>query len=813
MFKNYLKVAFRNIWKNKVFSLINIIGLSIGLSTAFVIGAMIYYDLTFDKFHLEGDRIYRVTSEFTTPEGSFYNAGVCVPMAAALKTEASSVELVSQFFTDAPYRVENQETDKVFMHPENAIYADPDYFQIFNYNWLTGDEKTALSQPNEVVLSTNRVQKYFPGVSPNDVIGKILVYNDTIPIKVTGVVENFKNRSDLLFEEFISIKTLGTKGLNDMMGNNWNSTSSSSQLFIKLKENASVAPLQKLLVDLAKEHADKQDEVYNQGRIFHLQSLKDLHFNTNYGTFDYSRTQASKPVLISLAFIALFLLLLGCINFINLNTAQATQRAKEIGIRKTLGSSRKQLILQFLGETFLLNLTAAFMSLLFSSWLFRLFADFMPQGVHFGLFKSPILIGAIVLLLLLLTLLSGFYPALVLSHFKPVAVLKSQSIQGKDKGSLRKYLTVFQFVIAQIFVIATLLVAKQIHFLMSQDMGFKTDAIAYIQSPYSEPSLDQKLRFVSRLRSIPQIESVALGGNPPASRNTNSRGIVYRDGEKEIHTEVQLLFGDTTYQKTYNLKLLAGRMQLNDTIHEFVINKTYMRQLGFKDPEEAIGKMLLEGDTSYPIVGVLDDFYQRSLRTEIKPMALVGDWSRDEFSQFRTFHMVLGGATAEWASTIARIENDWKSVYPDYDFDLRFMDDTIKKFYEQEHKTSVLLQWATGLAILISCLGLLGLVIHTTERRTKEIGIRKVLGASVSQLNLLLCKEFLFLVGIAFAVAAPIAWWGLNNWLQDFAYKTDLSWWIFFLSGIVMLLIALAIISIRTISAANANPVKSLRTE
>ncbi len=813
MLKNLFKTAFRNIWKNKVFSLINIIGLSIGLSTAFVIGAMIYYDLTFDKFHLEGDRIYRVTSEFTTPEGSFFNAGVCVPMAEALKTEAPNVEILSQFFTDAPYRVENQETDKVFMHPENAIYADPNYFQIFKYNWLTGDEKTALSQPNEVVLSADRVHIYFPGVSLNDAIGKILVYNDTIPIKVTGVVENFKNRSDLLFEEFISIKTLGTKGLNDMMGNDWNSTSSSSQLFIKLKENTSAAPIQKLLVDLAKEHADKQDAVYNQGRIFHLQSLKDLHFNTNYGTFDYSRTQASKRVLISLAFVALFLLLLGCINFINLNTAQATQRAKEIGIRKTLGSSRKQLIFQFLGETFLLTLTAAFMSLLFSSWLFRLFADFMPKGVDFGLFKSPLLLGGIIILLLLLTLLSGFYPALVLSHFKPVAVLKNQILQGRDKGSLRKYLTVFQFVIAQIFVIATLLVAKQIHFLMSQDMGFKTDAIAYIQSPYSEPSLDQKLRFVSGLRAIPQIESVTLGGNPPASRNTNSRGMVYRDGEKEIHTDVQLLFGDTTYQKTYNLKLLAGRMPLNDTIHEFVINKTFMKQLGFKDPEEAIGKMLSEGDTSYPIVGVLDDFYQRSLRTEIKPMALVGDWSRDEYPRFNTFHMVLGGATAEWASTMARIESVWKSVYPDYDFDLRFMDDTIKKFYEQEQKTSVLLQWATGLAILISCLGLLGLVIHSTERRTKEIGIRKVLGASLSQLNLLLCKEFLVLVGLAFAVAAPIAWWGLNNWLQDFAYKTDLSWWIFFVSGIAMLFIALAIISIRTISAANANPVKSLRTE
>jgi ABC-type antimicrobial peptide transport system permease subunit len=813
MFKNLLKTAFRNLWKNKVFSLINIVGLSIGLSASFVIGAIIYFDLTFDKFHSEGDRIYRVTSEFTSPEGSFYNSGVCAPLADVLETSATGIATVSQFFTDSPYRVENRETEKVFMEPKNVIYADTHYFEIFKYNWLTGDEKTALSEPNEVVMSADRVQKYFPGLSPSEVMGKLLVYNDTIPIKVAGVIENFKNRSDLIFEEFISIKTLGTEGLKSMMGDDWNSTSSASQLFIKMDRKAIVTPINQLLDDLAREHQDKVDLAYNHGRIFHLQPLSDLHFNTDYGTFDYSRSQASKPVLISLAFVALFLLLLGCINFINLNTAQATQRAKEIGIRKTLGSSRKQLIFQFLGETFLLTTASAVLSLLFASWLLRLFADFMPQGVNFGLFKSPMLVVAIILLLFVLTILAGFYPALVLSHFKPVAVLKNQIIQGSDKGSLRKYLTVLQFVIAQIFIIATLLVAKQIHFLMTKDMGFKTDAIAYIQAPFNENSTDQKIRFVEGLKALPEIQSVTQGGNPPASRSTHSTEISYRDGEKEIHSEVQLLFGDASYQKAYKLKLLAGRMPLNDTIHEYVINKTYMKQLGFEVPEDAIGKKLGEGKTAYPIVGVMDDFYQRSLRTEIKPMALIGDWSREEFSQFNTFHIVFGGDTATWVNTLASIEKVWKSVYPDYDFDPRFIDDTVKKFYEQEHKTSVLLQWATGLAILISCLGLLGLVIHTTERRTKEIGIRKVLGASLSQLNLLLCKDFLILVGIAFVVAVPIAWWGLDKWLQDFAYKTDLSWWIFVVSGIAMLLIALSIISLRTIAAANRNPVKSLQTE
>ncbi len=815
MLKNLLKIAFRNIWKNKIFSLLNIFGLSVGLSASFVIGAIIYYDLTFDKFHEDGDLIYRVTTEFTSPEGNFYNPGVSVPLAQTVEEEVPGVHIVSPFYTNAPYRVQIKETEKVFIEPENVIYCDSNYFQIFDYQWLAGDEKAVLSRPKEVVLSAKRAKQYFPDLAPNEIVGKTLVYNDSIPINITGVIERFKDRSDLIFEEFISIKTLGTNGAKNLMGDDgWNSTNSSSQLFLKVKKNADIASLGKHLSDLANEHQDKETAAFGQGRDFYLQPLSDLHFNPDYGTFDYSRDQASKSVLIGLAFIALFLLLLGCINFVNLNTAQATQRAKEIGIRKTLGSSKKQLIFQFLGETLLLTMAAVIISLFFSSWLLGLFTDFVPQGVNFALFKSPALTVSVIVLMLVLTLLSGFYPALVLSHFKPVSVLKNQILPGNDKGSLRKYLTVFQFTIAQIFIIATFLVGKQINFLMTKDMGFKTDAIAYMRTPFYDLSMDKKLRFIDGIRMIPELKKITLSGNPPASRNTHSMGVVYRDGEKEVRSNLQLLYGDSEYQNLYNLKLLAGRMPLNDTIREYVINKTFLKQLGFKAPQEAVGKLLGEGKDAYPIVGVMEDFYQRSLRTGIKPLALVGDWNRDDYAQFNTVHLSFDvDANGDWTQNISKIEAAWKNVYPDYDFEPKFMDDTIKQFYEQERKTSVLLNWATGLAILISCLGLLGLVIHTTERRTKEIGIRKVLGASLAQLNLLLCKEFLILVGIAFAIAVPIAWWGLSNWLQDFAYKTELSWWIFLLSGVSMLLIALIIISIRTIAASNRNPVKSLRTE
>ncbi|WP_422082882.1 ABC transporter permease [Ulvibacterium sp.] len=813
MFRNYLKIAFRNLWNNKAFSIINIIGLSIGLSASFVIGAIVYYDLTFDKFHPDGERIYRVTTDFKTPEAEFHNRGVAVPLGKALKEGVTGIELTSTFFSAYAQKAYSKDRDKVFRNPGNQIYADKEYFQIFSYEWLAGAPEAALSNPNEVVLTDRRAGKYFPGMRPNEVMGKTVLYNDSVPVKVVGVVSNFKDQSDFIFQEFLSLKTAHSFGQKNLIDNDeWNSTNSGSQVFIRLVDNNALGNVQRHLDRLSKENED--DGMYDRGetRSFHLQPLSDIHLNSDYMVFDQSEYRGSKTVLKNLMFVALFLLLLGCINFINLNTAQATKRSKEIGIRKTLGSSRKRLVFQFLGETFLLTGAAAIVSLFLSSRLLLLFNDFIPPGLNFGLFSSPVIVGCIILLLGVITLLSGFYPALVLSHFKPVSVLKNQGLPGTGKSTLRKYLTVFQFVIAQIFIVATILVGKQLNFLMNKDMGFKTEAIAYIGT-WNNPDLNKRLNFAEELKSFPLISQVSLGWNPPASSNMRTADIAYTNKGRDILTSVQLLFGDLNYRELFDIKLLAGRERLNDTIKEYVINETYSKMLGFEHPWEAIGEPLRLDDELNPIVGVMEDFDQGSLRSAIRPMALVGDIFRNDFSLFEIVHFSLLGPSENWSTVMAEVEEKWKTAYPEMDFELRFMDDTIKQFYEQERRASMLLKWSTGLAILISCLGLLGLVIHTTERRTKEIGIRKVLGASLAQLNLLLCREFLILVGIAFAIAAPIAWWGLDYWLQGFAYRTTLSWWIFFLGGITMLLVALGIMSIRTLAAANADPVKSLRTE
>lgn len=814
MFKNYIKIAFRNILKNKVFSFINIIGLSIGLSAAFVIGAIIYYDMTYDKFHLDDESIYRITSDFYTPEGDFHNRGVAVPLGKYAKDKINGFETVSTFFTMYFPKVENKKTDNTFRNVEDAVLTDASYFEIFNYEWLAGSADE-LAEPNHLVLTKSRVDKYFPNSALSNVIGKTLVYNDSITVKLIGVVADFTERSDLFFNEFISLKTAkNTPMERQVFSDNWNSSNSATQVFVKVEPNVNIAHIQKQLDAVAYEHADKEMYDLGQKRNFHLQPLTDLHFNAKYGIFNNTEYQGSKKVLISLVVLALFLLVLGCINFINLNTAQATKRAKEIGIRKTLGSSKKQLITQFLGETFLLTLAATFVSLFLSFWLFKVFSDFIPAGIQFELFANPIFIGIIILLLLTVTFLSGFYPALILSRFNTITVLKNKNVNGSDNSALRKYLTVFQFVIAQVFIIATLIVGKQLNFLMSKDMGFKTEANVFIRA-WQNDDLSKRMNFVDAIRTIPEVDIISLANDPPASGNSNSTIATYkRDGE-EINTDLQQLFGDLNYLKLYRIELLAGRDRLNDTIQEYIINETCAEVLGFQTPQDAIGEYLDFGEEGkYPIVGVMEDFHQRTLRSNIQPMALIGDTNRDFYAQFNTIHFSLKGeGTSHWPDAIAKIEKAWKSVYPDDDFETHFLDDTIKQFYEQERKTAVLLKWSTGLAILISCLGLLGLVIHTTERRIKEIGVRKVLGASVGDLNLLLSKEFLLLVGIAFAIAAPIAWYGMNNWLQDFAYKTELSWWVFVLSGGAMILIALVIISIRTIAAANANPVKSLRTE
>ncbi|MEQ5791106.1 ABC transporter permease [Muricauda sp. NFXS6] len=812
MFLNNLKIAWRSILKNKLFSLINVIGLSIGLCSALVIGAIVYFDFSFDTFHKDKDKIYRVTTLFKSGENEFSNRGVSVPLMKTFKEGVPGVELTVPFMNAHFSKVENKNQDLIFKNGEDAILADDTYFQLFDYKWLAGDRQTALSQPAQVVLSQKKAERYFPNRNTADVVGRTLIYNDSINVKVTGVVADFKKNTDLKFSEFMSMESAKMFDKKDIAtDDSWNGTSSGDQLFLRVKDKSSIAGIQSRLDALAKEHKNPAPWAVNDERLFQLQALSNIHFGGEHGDYPFNNSDyvASIKVLKSLGFVALFLLLLGCANFINLNSAQALTRAKEIGIRKTLGSSKKQVVRQFLGETFILTTLAIILSLLMAPFLLRQFADFLPSEIDLSVLYSMEGIIGILILITIVSLFSGFYPAFVLSKFRPVSVLKGQFTKG-DKGvRLRKTLTVFQFVVAQIFVIATLLVAKQLHFVMNKDMGMKTETAAYVSLPWDNRAEVKKERLFTQIKNIKGLEQVSWGGSPPASNNMSSTMLTYFDDGAEMHQETQMLIGDTNYLKTYGIPLLAGRERLNDSIDEYVVNETFAKAIGFQNPEEVVGAFVKLDTLKIPIVGLMRDFNQRSLRSEIKPLVVRGHYG----SGFGIIHFDLGKNSEQWTKTIDEVEQAWASVYPDEEVQVEFMDEIVQGFYRSEKSTVQLLKWATGLAILISCMGLMGLVVYTTERRVKEIGVRKVLGANVAQLNLLLCKEFLILVGIAFAIAVPISWYLIQEWIQDFAYKTSLSWWVFIASGTGMVLVALAVIGARTYKTANINPVESLRIE
>lgn len=819
MFRNYFIIAIRNFWRNKFFSLINIIGLAIGISASLVIYLIVSYDFSFDKFEKDGDRIYRVVSDMKFPDMDFKNAGAPLPLIQSAQKELTGVETFIPLSTpNGEMNVTINPALRKYKRQTNIVFADNNLLNMLSCKVIAGSAQNLLKEPFSTVLTESRARAYFPGNDVSKDIGKIITYNDSIKTTVTAIVKDLDQTTDFTFKEFISYSTIENSGLKYNAGwDKWGSVSSRDQFFIKLNKGISAATVTKKIQQLF----DKNQKDAYLKNIFSLQPLSDIHFNNAYGSLA-DRT-AHKPTLYALLAVAAVLLILACINFINLTTAQSVQRAKEIGIRKTMGSSKNQLIFQFLSETFLLTFIATILSIVFVPLIIKLFSGFIPDGVHAGMLLNNRVIIFIVLLLFLVTLLAGYYPAIVLSKYKPVLVLKNQSFSNSSitrSAWIRKTLTVTQFVFAQAFIIATLIVGTQIRFMLHKDLGFKKDGIISIETPINEndfsdkavaaKSLSTRKFLLQKIQAIPGISVACIAGTPPATSGTAMRTMKFNNGKKQIETTVDIKYADEDYFKLYHLPLLAGRyVKRSDSLTEYVINETYARFLGFKNPSDAVGKFIGD-DKQIPIVGVVYDFYARSLHSEIKPLAF--------YSQLPVeyeLHIALKPETSpnEWSKTIKQIEKAYKQVYPDEIFDCDFVDESIAKFYKAEQHTSTLLSWATGLAILISCLGLLGLVIYTTNQRIKEIGVRKVLGATVSQIVTLISKDFIKLVLLAFIIAVPIAWWGMNKWLQSFAYRTEISWWLFVTDGALMIVIALLTLGFQTIKAASANPVKSLRAE
>ncbi|HEY9258843.1 ABC transporter permease, partial [Chitinophaga sp.] len=785
-----------------------------------VIFLSVHFELGYDTFHQGKENIYRVVSELGTMEKGFHKYPA-VPDGApdALAGQFSGIESLAGIHPVMAKKAVTGENGviKKFEAPEggdgkpDVVIVYPEYFRIFSYTWLAGKQAIAFKEPSTVVLTAGKAAKYFGQLSPDQYIGKTVTYNDSIPLTVSGIVADLPQNSDLIFSEFMSYATAKNTPFKHMLSPEQWGMFGGTQVFVKLNAGTDTAQINRQLAAFGEAHILTGP---GGSKVLRLQPLSDIHFNTDYK--DSFTRQVHLPTLYGLMGIAAFILIIAAINFVNLATAQSVARSKEVGIRKVLGSNRRSLVFYFLTETFILTSIALILSLVSVKPLLTFFSGFMPNGVALHLFSWPTLVF-LLLITVFTTLLSGLYPARVLSSFQPALSLKGgTSPGGSQRGYLRVGLVVFQFTVSLIFIIGSLVMNKQMRYMLNKDLGFKKDEIITISTGNSYPKSSPGV-LAEKISTLPQVAMVSLSEGTPMAGGHWGTGLE-TTGSKKAEVDCQLEIIDNKFVPLYQLKLLAGRnLYASDTIREVLINETCARALGFEHPQDAIGQLVKSGmsdgpyDKIVPIVGVLADFHVLSLHDPIKPTFLVAS---TEICRSLNIKLSMAGTTPDQLKqTLSGIEKAFVSVYPKEKFDYRFFDDTISRLYEKERQMEGLMNTAMTIAIVISCLGLFGLAAFTARQRTKEIGIRKVMGASVSNIAALLSKDFLRYVFIAAVLASPIAWYCMHKWLEGFAYSTPIAWWIFVLAGMLAMLIALVTVSFQSIKAALVNPVESLKAE
>lgn len=807
MIKNFFVVAWRNLVRNKIHSLINVIGLAIGISACLVIFMIVQFELSFNKKFPEYEQIYRVHSSFS---GVFtgINRGIPTAVGPTIDDQFTGVNKVAPFHLfSSEVNIPSANELKELGRQNEVVIATPEFFKVFQgYEWIAGTPQS-LEKPFQTVLTESKAKIYFGTTELDQVLGKEIIYRDSLSTTVAGIVKDLPFNTDIDFKDFISFSTIEKSWIKKNIElNNWTNVNSSSQLFIKLDKETSIEKIESQLPILAKFYKEKSDwDVENK---FQIQALSNLHYNSDAGIFDYSRSPAHLPTLSALIVVAIMLLIIGSINFINLETAQSLRRAKEVGVRKVLGSSQTRLAFQFLTESLIVTTIAVFLALPIAELGLNYFDEFVPTGVSMNIVELiPIVLG----LIIIVSFLAGLYPAFALSSYLPAAVLKNQvSVGGRHSRAafLRKSLIVFQFTFAQILIIATLIVGAQVNYLFNKDLGFKKNAIVYFNSPWHENHSKTDV-LKNELDKITGIRKISLSDSPPSYHGYSSSTVTYKANE-EIKVNAFEKFGDPNYIGFYGIQLLAGRNLLpSDTVKEFLINETMMKQLGFTTAQDAIGKEVEYSKIKVPIIGVVKDFHIQSLHNKVEPVIIA-----DQTSNFTCFNIELNSTNSnEVKATLTKIENAWKKVFPDEKIRYEFLDETIRNFYETEQRTSKLVRTATSLAIFISCLGLFGLASYTSVQRSKEIGIRKVLGATVQSIILLLSKDFIMLVLLAFVLATPVAWLTAKQWLESYPYQVEIQIWIYFLSAIAAISIALLTIGYQTLKVAQSNPTESLRSE
>lgn len=811
MFHHYLIVSLRNLWRNRYHSAINIVGLSVGISACLVIFLIVTFELSYNKGLTDYDRIYRIHSSFS---GIFsgLNRGVPTGVAPFVKENFKGIESSTLFHSHSnnvkiPLPAEKKDLGR----QTTLAFVSPDYFEVFEpYQWLYGNPEESLSKPFQVVLTEEKAKLYFGALPIDQFINKEIIYRDSLVMSVSGIVATLPFTTDLEITDFLSSATIEASWLKkNYPANDWNSVNSSAQFFIKVEPSTAQQDIEEQLGSLATKY--KENSTWGAENHFSIQPLSDIHYDFDTGIFDFSREPAHLPTLLTLSIVAILLLIIGCINFINLETAQAVRRAKEVGVRKVLGSDRLRLIFQFIAESTLITFISVLLALPLTEAGLIYFAEFVPKGLSLDVISVLPFLGFI---LLLVSLLAGMYPAFVLSSYLPALALKNAAYANSSQSRsafLRKTLIVTQFTFAQVLIIGTLVVGWQIRFMITKDMGFSKEEVIYFDTPWWEKR--EKVGLLkTEIEALSEVTNLSLSAAPPAFNGWSSSTLTHQTDSGEQKVNAYRKFGDTNYLRFYDIKLLAGRnLAESDTVKELIINETLSRNLGFDSPDQALGEVVTLGKRLLPIVGVVKDFHTKSMHQAIDPVMI--SCENKNFTCFNLQLHTMGKSGDEIKISLKKIEQAWKKIYPNSPFEYHFLNDTIQDFYQAEQRIAKLINTAMVFAIFISCLGLFGLASYSTTQRTKEIGIRKVLGASAKQITLLLSRDFLLFVFIAFIIAIPIAIWGAKQWLNGYAYRINLSAWMFVVTAGVALLVAFATISLKTIKAAQSNPVDSLRHE
>ncbi len=810
MFKNHLKIAWRSLKKQPFFTFLNTFGLAIGIAGGLLISLYIYDELSYDKMFADADRIHRIHADIKFGGEDRNFAVTPAPMAETVQNDFSEVELAMRFRTQGSMLLRKADTEANIKELQTT-FVDSTFFKMFGLDLLAGDIKTALKSPNTLILTKSAAQKHF---NINDAVGQTLVLDNDDSYTVTGVIDDFPQNSFLRDHTVF----MAMSGYEDSRIVNWGSNN--YQTYIKIIPTANVEDIQEPLRGFLGKYVvpgvqqfmpgitEEQFKAAGNHLIYSTMPMTDIHLRSDR-VAEISRNNDLQSIYI-LSFIAIFLLVLACVNFMNLSTAHSLKRAKEVGIRKTLGSNRGELIRQFLVESGLVSLASLVLAVILAIILLPLFNDLADKNISIP-YTNPIFWLILLASGVVLGLLSGGYPAFFMSKFIPVKVLKGTSSNSIGGGKVRNALVIFQFAISVFLIISTLVVYQQLDYIQNKDLGFSKDQVLIVNDVFS---LDNKATsFKEEVKNLSYVKNATLSSFFPTPSSRSDTTFAPEEGltDQENALSLQRWGVDFDYVSTMDFEIIAGRdfdRDFKNDSTSIIVNESAVSIIGVS-PEEAIGKRYAplgsENPEFFTIIGVVKDFHFSPFRAEIESLSLhLSD---------RAYALAVKLESENFSNAIAGIEGIWNQIAPGQPFDYYFMEDSFNDTYQSEQRLGRIFFIFTTLSILIACLGLFGLAAFNAEKRTKEIGIRKVMGASVSQISYRLSVDFLKLVGVAILVSLPLGWFAMNKWLEDFSYRIEIGIWVFALAAFLAVAISILTVSYQSIKAAIVNPIKSLRTE